>query len=49
MNTRSFEPIHVPVEIPGNGIPITNVPRYELGGPVFENKKEYIINYRKIQ
>ena len=36
---RSFEPIHVPVEIPGNGIPITNVPRYELGGPVFEKQK----------
>ena len=29
MNSRSFEPIHVPVEIPGNAIPITNVPRYE--------------------
>ena len=39
MNTRSFEPIHVPVEIPGNAIPITNVPRYELGGPVFEKQK----------
>ena len=39
MNSRSFEPIHVPVEIPGNGIPITNVPRYELGGPVFEKQK----------
>jgi len=39
MNSRSFEPIHVPVEIPGNGIPISNVPRYELGGPVFEKQK----------
>ena len=36
---RSFEPIHVPVEIPGNAIPITNVPRYEFGGPVFEKQK----------
>ena len=39
MNSRSFEPIHVPVEIPGNGIPVTNVPRYEFGGPVFEKQK----------
>ena len=39
INPRSFEPIHVPAEIPGNGIPITNVPRYELGGPVFEKQK----------
>ena len=39
MNSRSFEPIHVPVEIPGNAIPITNVPRYEFGGPVFEKTK----------
>ena len=46
MNTRSFEPIHVPVEIPGNGIPITNVPRYELGGPVFDKQKGI---YKKLQ
>ena len=24
------------MKIPGNGIPISNVPRYELGGPVFD-------------
>ena len=42
MNSRSFKPIQqiqIPVEIPGNGIPISNVPRYELGGPVFDKPK----------
>ena len=50
MNTRSFEPIHVPVEIPGNGIPVTNVPRYELGGPVFDKQKgiKYKLQNKKI-
>jgi hypothetical protein len=46
MNPRSFESIHVPVEIPRNGISVTNLPRYELGGPVFYKQKGIQKNYK---
>ena len=39
MNPNNFDPIHFPIEIPGTGIPPSREPRYELGGPVLEQKK----------
>ena len=39
MNPKNFDPIHFPLEIPGNGVPPSREPRYELGGPVLENRK----------
>ena len=39
MNPNNFDPIHFPLEIPGTGVPPSREPRYELGGPVLENKK----------
>ena len=40
MNPRTFDPIHFPLEIPGTGVPPSNEPRYELGGPVLNQNKD---------
>ena len=37
-NIPGFDPVHFPLEIPGNGVPV-NQPVYTLGGPVDFRKK----------